>query len=547
MSLKDKLFKKKLSDLKSSEKNYKKWNLYFTLIVLILGILWLSLMPINFNLDSLSIFAEVIYLSFVLLILYFFSHLSVSFLYIGWSIFSLASFLHFINQFTSTPNFYQNLFEKILMSLGLIIFTLGVYIFISRYQKTAAEARFISKDYENIFKNSQDAIFLVDLVRNARIKFKYNRLNPVHEKMTGLLTEDVQGKTPAEVLGEELGAEVRKNYLRCIEEEQTLIYEEELDLPAGKEIWHTKLTPIFNEQDKIVQLLGISRNITENRKMEAELKQSEKKFRRLFEESPIGLLRTDLEGNILDCNQQLVELLGAPDRDAVKAYNLKSIPAIQEIWSEDYISSAERESIEGEIHFKSKWDKEVFLNYKVETVCSDSEILEVIIACSDISREKEIEDKLVYMSFHDQLTGLYNRRYFENEMERLNNSRRLPIAVVVGDLDKLKEINDTYGHKKGDQYIKKAAQMIKDNFREEDIAARIGGDEFAVLLPETDFKTALKISRRIKISCEEFSENDRFHISIGCAVKNNMEENLEDIFIKADQRMYQEKKARNLN
>jgi diguanylate cyclase (GGDEF)-like protein/PAS domain S-box-containing protein len=543
MSLKDKLFKKQLSDLKSNDKNYKKWNSYFILISLTVGILWLVFMPANYNLDLFYIFAEAFYLIFVLLILYFFSRLSISFLYIGWSVFSFASFLHFIRQFTLTSGIYGHLFEKILMSFGLIIFTFGVYLFISRYYNKSAEVKQVNKDYESVFKNSQDAIFLIDVIKNGSINFQYNRLNPAHEKMTGFLTEEVQGKTPAELLGEELGSKVRENYLRCFENKQTLLYEEELDLPAGKEIWHTKLTPIFDDQNNIVQLLGTSRNITHQKEMEAALKKNEKKYRELFEESPIGLLKSDLDGNILDCNQQLIELLGAPDKEAVKEHNLNNIPVVKEIWDKDYISSADRESIEGEINFKSKWNKEVYLNYKVETVCSDHEILEVIIACRDISREKEIENKLVYLSFHDQLTGLYNRRYFENELERLNNSRRLPIAVVVGDLDNLKKINDNYGHKKGDQYIKKAAQMIKNNFREDDITARIGGDEFAVLLPETDYETASKISSRLESSCKESEIDDNFHISTGCAVKNTMDEDLEDIFIRADQRMYQEKKA----
>lgn len=543
MSLKDELFKKQLSDLKSNDNNYIKWNSYFIFISLVFGIIWLVSMPINYNLSWFYILAEALYLSFVLLILYFFSRLSISFLYIGWAVFSFASFLHFLKQFTLTSGIFGHIFEKILMSFGLIIFTFGVYTFISRYYNKSAEVKQVNKDYESVFKNSQDAIFLIDVIKNDSISFQYNRLNPAHEKMTGLLSEDVQGKTPAELLGEELGSKVRENYLRCFENKQTLLYEEELDLPAGKEIWHTKLTPIFDDQNNIVQLLGTSRNITHQKEMAAALKKNEKKYRELFEESPIGLLKSDLEGNILDCNQQLIELLGAPDKEAVKEYNLNSILGIKEIWDKDYISSENKEAIEGEINFKSKWNKEVYLNYKVETVCSDHEILEVIIACRDISREKEIENKLVHLSFHDQLTGLYNRRYFENELERLNSSRRLPIAVVVGDLDNLKKINDNYGHKKGDQYIKKAAQMIKNNFREDDITARIGGDEFAVLLPETDYKTALKISSRLKSSCEESEIDDNFHISTGCAVKNTMDEDLEDIFIRADQRMYQEKKA----
>src|SRR6056297_2302327 len=97
----------------------------------------------------------------------------------------------------------------------------------------------------------------------------------------------------------------------------------------------------------------------------------------------------------------------------------------------------------------------------------------------DITKRKQKEEEIKRLSFYDQLTELYNRRYFENELKRLDKSRQLPIIIIVGDMDNLKNINDNYGHKKGDEFIKKTGDILNNSVRKENVVARIGGDEFA--------------------------------------------------------------------
>ena len=137
------------------------------------------------------------------------------------------------------------------------------------------------------------------------------------------------------------------------------------------------------------------------------------------------------------------------------------------------------------------------------------------------------------------------------EMERLDSSRKLPIAVMIADLDNLKYINDNFGHQQGDNYIKTASEMIKNSIRDEDIAARIGGDEFAIVMPQTDSRAAAKIYRRIKEKENNYLEKtgiiNIFSISIGYAVKEDIDSSLAEVFKKADQKMYinKEKNKRN--
>ena len=154
-------------------------------------------------------------------------------------------------------------------------------------------------------------------------------------------------------------------------------------------------------------------------------------------------------------------------------------------------------------------------------------------------------NEVQYLSFHDEMTGLYNRRYFENELIRLSNSRKLPITIFVADIDKLKEINDNYGHKKGDKYIKEAAEILKRSTRDGDVVARIGGDEYAIILSNSGFETAKSLFERIKNNIKEYNKKNKFveqlNISTGFAIKTKKEENIDNIFRQADEMMYNNK------
>jgi len=160
----------------------------------------------------------------------------------------------------------------------------------------------------------------------------------------------------------------------------------------------------------------------------------------------------------------------------------------------------------------------------------------------NISERKKMEERLSYMSFHDSLTDLYNRAYFEEELKRLDTNRQLPLSVIVGDINGLKLINDAFGHKEGDEILKSCAYVLRSCCRVEDIVARWGGDEFSMLLPNTSEEVTLNIVKRIKErSAGVTGGKIPLSISLGVATKSKSHQDFTKMIKKAEDDMYRSK------
>ena len=166
-------------------------------------------------------------------------------------------------------------------------------------------------------------------------------------------------------------------------------------------------------------------------------------------------------------------------------------------------------------------------------------VVSVICISKEITERKRMEQELQRLSTHDILTGLYNRNFFETEMARIQLGRLFPISIIVADVDNLKIVNDRYGHSAGDDLIRKVAQQLRHSFRAEDIVARIGGDEFGVLLPQTDEPTTQATVNRLRENLAKLG-NPLLGLSIGLAIGRESS-NLSDVLRLADNRMYQDK------
>lgn len=168
---------------------------------------------------------------------------------------------------------------------------------------------------------------------------------------------------------------------------------------------------------------------------------------------------------------------------------------------------------------------------------------DTLVIVRDITERKQMERQLKYMNLHDPLTGLYNRAYFEQEMKRFDGGRRA-LGIIICDVDGLKLVNDTLGHETGDALLIASSRMIRGAFRGGDMVARIGGDEFAVLLPDSDSSMLKKAADRIQAAIERYNAanpDQLLSISIGFSVSSDQMANTARLYREADDNMQREK------
>lgn len=310
----------------------------------------------------------------------------------------------------------------------------------------------------------------------------------------------------------------------------------------GSKIWISLNATISNVNgDGVVEIDGFLEDITEKYEMEQQLKRSEERYRLLFENQYAVMLIIHPEsGKIIDANKAACEYYGFRYQQITD----KNISEIN-ILTKDDIKSKMNTAVQGEKHsfeFKHQLadgeirDVEVYSGpIKLE---NKDYLLSII---HDITERKIVEREIKHITFHDKLTDLYNRAYLEEEMKRIDTKRQLPLSLIMGDLNNLKLVNDTYGHQKGDELIKRAADIIKSCCRDEDIIARWGGDEYVILLPNTTLKESEKICKRIFEKTEKQDKELMVSISLGSATKDNPQQDIYKVLNTAEDRMYKNK------
>jgi len=250
----------------------------------------------------------------------------------------------------------------------------------------------------------------------------------------------------------------------------------------------------------------------------------------LLENIRDGVIVLDRNNRIIEINPIIKKIIKSAE---VLGKDIKSF------WPKysDYLSghsAVDRELSVGTGSNKKIYDVQVspYSDYRGDHIST-------IVSLRDITERKKTEEKLRYLSFHDKMTGLYNRAFFEEELKRLDVDRELPISVVMGDADGLKLINDTFGYEKGDDLLINIGRIIKNACRKADVIARWGGDEYAILLPRTSEETALKVVERIENNCTSASSHDSMPISIslGVATKTDTSQAIKEIIRQAEDRM----------
>ncbi len=252
-------------------------------------------------------------------------------------------------------------------------------------------------------------------------------------------------------------------------------------------------------------------------------------------------------------NRELVSVLGYTPKE-IEAMGDAYLDAL--VHPEDLPATKEhlhrcKQAHDGEIleieyrwkHSNNEWR---WLNSR-DTVFKRNEagqVVQVLGVAQDVTDRVNVREKLWYMSTHDVLTGLYNRMYFEEEVKRIQLGRIAPISVMIADVDNLKDVNDNFGHEAGDEILRRVALVMVEVFRKDDIIARFGGDEFAVLLPNVSQEVAASVATRVRLAVNEnnrVSKGPLLRLSIGTSTADTAS-HLGEAIRKADREMYSDKK-----
>ncbi|NLY39232.1 MAG: PAS domain S-box protein [Firmicutes bacterium] len=246
-------------------------------------------------------------------------------------------------------------------------------------------------------------------------------------------------------------------------------------------------------------VICVCRDISARKRAEEALKQSEAKFRTFVENASDIIFTIDRQGNITYISPNIEKISGFPaseyeGKNYTAFIHPDDVSSFLEYVRQCFETKREQQPLEYRVRHQDgvwRWHS---LNASITDAINDEEML--IGISRNITEHKKYEEQLEYLSFYDQLTGLYNRALYEKEIERLQNSDQYPISLMLCDLDDLKIVNDTQGHQNGDRLLKACADLIKASIRRErDIVARFGGDEFVAILPETDEGTCKKNSK----------------------------------------------------
>ena len=399
------------------------------------------------------------------------------------------------------------------------------------------------------------ASFVIDVI--APEQFHLAAINARHEQLSGMKHAEVAGRNVDELLVPRIAEQVKAMYRHCLEARTPTDYQEVLDLPIGRTYWHTTLIPFMDEQGHVTRLLGIAHEISDAVHLELEARYQSTVMGAYLDESPDGILVVDANNSMKTWNRRFLEMWDIPQtvmeaRDGESALTAVSDQLVN---PEGFVNrirklyaSLDEEEQASRIEMK---DGRILERYSRGLRDHHGVYWGRIWFYRDITEHERMTKELRRLSQTDPLTGAANRRVLmdllREEFARTKRYRR-PLSLLMLDLDRFKRVNDRYGHEAGDDVLKRFVEVSDQALRASDCLARMGGEEFAILLPETELEAAIGLAERLRrsVAALQFSANGaqfRVTVSIGVATSNVLDTAENQLLTRADKCLYAAKHA----
>lgn len=400
-----------------------------------------------------------------------------------------------------------------------------------------------------IFNETDAYMFTKDLAG------RYTYANQAVLDLFGCTLAELQGQDDRAFFDLEFSDTIQRND-RLVLEQQLAIAQEEINYlksTGEKRCYWTVKKPIHDKDGNLIGLCGISTDITEHKLIEARMAEQHQLLEIILANVDAHIYMKDSLHRFLYVNQKVADLLGIPAEQIINRRDDEVIPAASacQLWRLDnrVFETGELQAGE-EMLTDPEGNQHYYWSVKVPFLLGDGTPTLIGIS-SDITELHQLKEQLHQQSVCDGLTGLYNRRFFFELCEKnlsLDMRHHLTSVLMVLDVDQFKCINDRFGHPLGDSALMHLGRVMQSVLRSEDVLARIGGDEFAILLPNTTLLAAASLAERLRLQVMQsplpLPDGDKLVITISAGLVENGEgELMESLYARADQMLYQAKQS----
>jgi len=449
---------------------------------------------------------------------------------------------------------------RVYVLLALLALAILIALYILRNNRQLQTALAASDEARNALHVSEERHRLLadnasDVIWTMDLNGRFTYVSPSVERLRGYSVAEVMQQTldqalsPASAQVAEAG--LGRALAAILAKQPVPDFRAELEQPCkqGGTVWtEVSVSGIQNDSGEFVSLLGVTRDISERKRADLELRIAAIAF-----ESQDGMIVTDAQTTILRVNSAFTQITGYSAQEAIgqSPRMLRSDRHDADFYAAMWAAVEIAGSWHGEIWHQRK-NGEFFPEQLTITAIkgSSGKITHYVGALRDITLRKQLEKEVAQLAFFDPLTQLPNRRLFNDRLSQAftrAKRARSAIALMFIDLDKFKPINDTHGHEAGDWVLQTVAKRIESCLRASDTAARVGGDEFLVLLPELQTSNdALAVAEKIRQAIEQpvvtpSALTLRVSASIGIAIYPDHAQTEQDLLRLGDRAMYQAK------